>query len=181
MMRAAIGILLFVWCSVALAEDAAILQIRAEYQSIHGALKTFKTQELELGGDSAATAYIDPEGRIRAIIEGSSSMAGEFGCEYYYHKDGKLFFVFCDNVQYNAPASMTREMAEEQGTEAFDRKKSIVTEDRYYFENNRMIRWVNKNKKQVDPNTQEFKDEARRVREASDELLAELRKPPEAD
>ncbi len=179
--RAAIGILLLVCCGAALAEDAAILRIRAEYQSLHGALKTFKTQQLEPDGGGTTTAYADAQGRIRAITDEGGGEAGDFGCEYYYHEDGRLFFVFCQNVQYNAPAAMTREMAKEQGVEAYDPKKSIVTEDRYYFEGGRMLRWVDKNRKQVAPNTPAFRDAAAQVMKESDELLGEFRKPQRAD
>lgn len=69
------------------------------------------------------------------------SMYGETGymVEDYYVKDGQMYFAYIQNHIYNT------HMLDPE----FDASKTTVKEDRFYYNNQTLIRWVNNQKEQV--------------------------------
>ncbi len=178
-MKTAVGILLFVLCGTCFAEDAEILSIRKEYQAIQDALPHLKASDFalpdELGATEGAntTAYRDRAGRVRAIVLAKYWETGKDFEEYYYYRDGKLMFVFTRHLGYNQHPGITPEVAKQEGfAEAFDPKKSSISDNRYYFGKKGMIRWLDEHKKQVDPDSKAFADAAKGLVETSKTLLA---------
>jgi hypothetical protein len=174
----AIGILLF--SSFALAEDTSVVSIRKEYQLIQQALPTLITESVELedyaleGAD--AKAYRDKQGAIRLI---EADLFHESGKEFkeFYYKKGSLIFALYVTHRYNQHTGITPEIAKQEGIEeAFDPKKTLITEDRYYFSDSKMIRWINKDHKEVNPNSKEFIDNEQEVMESSNDLLSKFKK-----
>jgi hypothetical protein len=174
----AIGILIF--SNFAYAEDPVLVSIRKEYQLIQQALPTLKTETIELedyaleGAD--AKAYRDRAGNIRVI---KADLFHESGKEFkeFYYKDGSLIFALYVTHRYNQHPGITPEIAKKEGyEEAFDPKKTLITEDRYYFSNSKMIRWINEDHKEVNQNSKEFKDNEQDVMEASNDLLSKFKK-----
>lgn len=156
------------------ADEPVISQIRKEYQAIRDTLPTLRKQAIELSGYSAdggaATAYRDGKNNIRLI---RVELYGESGKEFeeYYYRNGMLIFAFYESHQYNVPYYVTEETAKDAGGVAFDPKKTLVTEGRYYFDKGKMIRWLNEEKKEVGISTKEFKDAGTDVLKFSNELL----------
>lgn len=174
----AIGILIF--SNFSQADDTAINSIRKEYQLIQQGLSKFKTETVELedyaleGAD--AKAYRDKTDDIRLI---KAELFHESGKEFknFYYRNGKLIFAFYITHRYNQHTGITPEIAKREGIEeAFDPKKTLITEDRYYFFNNKMIRWIDENKKEVNVNSTEFKNGEENVMEASIDLLSKFKK-----
>jgi hypothetical protein len=174
----AIGILIF--SNFAQAEDASVISIRKEYQLIQQALPSLKTEAVELedyaleGAD--AKVYRDRTGNIRVI---KADLFHESGKEFkeFYYKDGILIFAFYITHRYNQHTGITPEIAKKEGIEeAFDPKKTLITEDRYYFSNSKMIRWINEDHKEVNPNSKEFGNCEQDVMEASNDLLSKFKK-----
>lgn len=173
----AIGILIF--SNFSQADDSAINSIRKEYQLIQQGLPKFETETVELedyaleGAD--AKAYRDKTGNIRLI---KADLFHESGKEFknFYYQNGKLIFALYITHRYNQHTGITPEIAKQEGIEeAFDPKKTLITEDRYYFLNNKMIRWIDENKKEVKLNTNEFKDSEEEVMANSNDMLSKFK------
>jgi hypothetical protein len=172
MVLSVLSVVLFLGVAVG-AEDARIVEIRNEYARIKGELSKVKLESVELEGYSAeggvAKAWRDASGRfvfLRVELYGESGKAFE---EYYY-RNGSLIFAFRQSYRYNVPFNVTPEVAKEIGVEPFDDKKTKILEDRYYFHENRMIRWVNEEKKDVDVKSREFKEAEKELVEFSAEI-----------
>jgi hypothetical protein len=65
---------------------------------------------------------------------------GKRFAEYYYENE-ELIFAFYQTHHYNLPFYATQERADEYGGEIFDPDKTVITEDRYYFNKGKMIRY----------------------------------------
>jgi hypothetical protein len=59
--------------------------------------------------------------------------------------------------QYNLPFYLTPERAKEIGSDPFDPEKTTIAEERYYFHDSKMIRWIDVEKKEVSPDSIDFK------------------------
>lgn len=157
------------------ADESLIEKIRREYKAIRDAMPTYSKQNIEVSGystdGSVATVYRDNNSSIRLII---SRLYGESGkvIEEFYYKDGNLFFAFSQSHQYNAPYSVTEEIAKDISSPAYDPEKTVVTENRYYFANNRMIRWLDRDKNPVNSDTDRFRKTGKDVIEFSNLLLS---------
>lgn len=181
-MRAFIAIGILIFSHFSQADDSAINTIRQEYQLIQQSLPAFRTETVELedyaleGAD--AKAYRDKTGNIRLI---KADLFHESGKEFqnFYYSNGKLIFALYITHRYNQHTSITPEVAKREGIDhAFDPKKTLITEDRYYFSNNKMIRWLDENKKEVNLNSKEFKDTGEGVMETSNDMLSKFKKNP---
>ena len=174
-----IAFLFFAICGVSDASETDIAQIKAEYHSIRAALLNLKAEKITLDGYSPegaeAKAYRDGNGNIRFIRAELFFESGKVIGEYYY-KDEKLFFTFYTTHHYNVPSYLTPQRAKEIGIDAFDPKKTTVTEERYYFKNGKLIRWLGETKKEVDPTSQEYKNAEKSVVEFSNELLSKFKR-----
>jgi hypothetical protein len=174
-----IAFLVLAFSGVSVASETDIAQIRAEYQAIRAALPNLKVEKVTLEGYSTegadAKAYRDGNGNIRLIRAELFFESGKEIGEYYY-KDGKLIFAFYITHRYNAPSNLTPQRAKEAGIDAFDPKKTTISEDRYYFNNGKMVRWLGETKKEVDPKSQEYRDVEKRIVEFSNDLLSKFKK-----
>lgn len=122
-----------------------IQSIRQHYAAINKRVGRYKKVKKELSGFSTEggelIAYFEGPAvmKIAAAYYGESGRAGE---EYYY-QDGKLIFVYRKDSTYDKPLS----------------GKVVKTEEnRFYFENSRLIKWINENGKEVSPGGSEYKN-----------------------
>jgi hypothetical protein len=89
-----------------------------------------------------ATAYLQ-NGEVKLIEVGSAFETGKSFLNLYY-KQNELFFVLQTEHRYNRPFYYDAEAAQENNdSEAFDESKTIITENRYYFNRGELIRWIN--------------------------------------
>ena len=102
---------------------------------------------------------------------------GEMGKQYeeYYFVEEKLIFVFSESHNYNVPFYLTGEKAKEVGSEPFDPNKTVVKEDRYYFNADKLIRWLDHKKNKIDPNSQDFKDTEKSILDFVEKILEEVK------
>jgi hypothetical protein len=160
-----------------IAEEPAILHIRGEFQSIQQALRSLTVQSVDLDGYSTeggeAKAFRDKNGDIRFIKVELLFESGKSFQEYYY-ENGRLIFAFVQDHRYNVPFYVTPDVAKEIGAEPFDSGKTTIAENRYYFVNARLVRWVNEQNAEVPPGSREFKAAEKQVIETSDKMLAEI-------
>jgi len=68
----------------------------------------------------------------------------------YFIKENQLFYIVEENHIYNRPIFWDKELAREfDDEEYFTPEKTMLKTNRYYFENEKLIRWLNpKNKKE---------------------------------
>jgi|GEM_PF-3016005 len=157
--------------------DSRIQEIKFEYQSIISALPSLRIEQAELSGYSteggSASAYRDTRGNIRFL---KVELYGESGkvIEEYYLRNRQLIFVYSVRYQYNVPFYLTPERSSEIGSEAFDSKKTTVHEDRYYFDNHKLFRWINGEKKKISPDSKEFKKAEKYLLSSFNEFIAKF-------
>ena len=120
-----------------------IASIRQHYADINRSVAQYKKVKKDLSGFSTEggllVAYFHGPTvmKISAIFYGESGKAAE---EYYYW-DGKLIFVLRTDYTYSKPFS----------------GKVVKTEvSRFYFNNDKLIRWLDENQKQVTSEASEY-------------------------
>jgi hypothetical protein len=120
-----------------------IQSIRQQYAAINQRQGRYKKVKKELSGFSLEggdlIAYFDGAAIVK-IVANHYAEGGKVTEEYYYW-NGKLIFVFRKDQRYNKPLS----------------GKVVRTEEnRFYFENDRLIRWLNETGKQVPSGADEY-------------------------
>jgi hypothetical protein len=124
-------------------DNASIQAIRQHTATINRSAAKYRKVKKDLSGFSAEggqmIAYFDGPNvtKIAARFYGESGRASE---EYYYW-DGRLIFVLRTDYGYSKPSS----------------GKVMRTEvSRFYFNDDKLIRWIDEGGKQVAPLTSEF-------------------------
>ncbi len=106
--------------------------IRKAFAEVNAGLSGWKKVKKELmesteGGE--LTAYYDEQGNLRKMVVANYGEMGK-SIEEYYFSDGKLFFVFEQQFYYTAPIYTENSKVER------------VDEQRYYFYDDSLIRWL---------------------------------------
>lgn len=141
--------------------DATISTIRAQYALINKRSSHYKKIKKQLSGFSLEggelVAYFDGP----SIVKLAATHYGEMGrsTEEYYYSTGKLIFVFDKALHYNKPMG----------------KVVRSTENRYYFNNDELIRWIDENGKQADPTSEIARSNQKNLLENSTLFLAGAR------
>lgn len=139
--------------SYAQSKDSLVNIVRKKYQQIRNDLKTYDTVSVDLEEESTeggeATGYYAKKD-LKLISLEYFGETGKKTIEYYFDK-GQLFFAYERNYTYNRPIYWDKErMKENNDTEVHDPAKKKIEEDRYYFSGTKLIRWLDKDKKQAD-------------------------------
>lgn len=123
-------------------EKDAISAIRQRYAAINKSLAKFRIVRKELSGFSTEggemSAYFDG-GAVVKIAVMNNGETNSFFEEFYYSKD-KLIFVYRKQEIYDEPMS----------------KVVKTKENRFYFNDGELIRWINENGKQVAASSSEY-------------------------
>lgn len=126
------------------AETAAAIQsIRGQYAAINKRAGRYRKVRKKLSGFSLEggelVAYLDGP----AVVKIVANHYGEGGrtLEEYYYSSGKLIFVYARESRYDRPLSG---------------KVVRATEARFYFQNERLIRWLDEDGKQVASGSAEY-------------------------
>jgi hypothetical protein len=136
-------------------QTAAVVQsIRRQYAAINKRAGKYKKVQKKLLGFSLEggelTAYFDGP----AVVKIVANHYGEGGRtrEEYYYANGKLIFVFQKESRYNRPLSG---------------KVVRTIENRFYFENDRLIRWLGTDGKSVASGSSEYQEKQDEFLDAS--------------
>ena len=138
-------------------KDDGIEPIRERYAEINRKVATYRKVKKNLSGFSAEG------GQLLAYFHGPSVMKmvatyyGETGkaFEEYYYWEGKLIFVLQIDNRYDKPLSG---------------KVVKKTENRFYFKDNKLIRWIHENGKQAATDSAEFADKQKEFLKSSKHL-----------
>ena len=144
--------------------DDPIKTIRERYETINKSAAGYKSVKKELSGFSAEggelVAYFDGP-KIMKIVANHLGESGKAVEEYYYWDD-RLIFVFRKDSIYDKPMSG---------------KVARTAENRFYFSDDRLIRWIDENAKQREPGGSEYlekeKDYLRLSKEFTDGARSE--------
>lgn len=125
-----------------LAQDE-IQSIRQSYAAINKNIRRYRSLKKQLSGFSTEggemTAYLDGSKVVKVV----ANYYGESGraLEEYYYRDGNLIFIYRKDSTYSKPMSgrVTR-----------------IDEDRFYFNNGQLIRWIGQGGKQVPSSDSEY-------------------------
>ncbi len=105
-------------------------------------------------------AYYD-DTVLRKVIATYYGEAGKKVVDYYFW-DKSIFFIFVQDYKYNSPVYVTEDMPE-AGVEAYDESKTKIFENRYYFTQNKLIRWLDSDKKKVDNRSPLFREKQKEL------------------
>ena len=154
-MKTAITILLIFTINICYGQniDNRISEIRKLYISINSN-QNLNKDSIDISDESSEgrqlISYKDSSGNLRKLVTVFNGESGKLIEEFYISND-KLIFAFTERYDYNRPIYWDDKVAKENGDNVvFEYNKSVISENRYYFDNNEiLIRWIDKDKKVV--------------------------------
>jgi hypothetical protein len=135
-----------------------IQTIRQQYAAINRGAARYKKVQKELLGFSAEGGVLVAYLSGPSIVKISATFYGEIGRatdEFYYSND-KLIFVYRKHLHYSGQLTG---------------KVVRTTENRYYFKDDKLIRWIGEDGKQVSTTAPEFGQGEARVLASSKQLV----------
>lgn len=142
--------------SMSSGEDS-ITAIRERYGTINKSAAGYKSVKKKLSGFSAEggelVAYFDGP-KIMKIVATHFGETGKAVEEYYFWDDHLIFAYRKDSI-YDKPLSG---------------KVARTTENRFYFDNDKLIRWVDENAKQVASSSSEYQEKEKDYLKTSKEF-----------
>ncbi len=151
--------------------------IRDNFKMVNDNWMNYEKTKIDVmeSAEGGEITYYSKNNLIVKISEMHYGETGKAQIDSYYINE-KLSFVFVQNFRYNAHIMWTEER-EEDGIvyPAFDPNKTKVFEDRFYFYENEMIRWINSDKDFVDKELEEFKEEEENRLKRGKELIEKIK------
>lgn len=148
-------LLVFITLNGSFAQDNDLLvkDIRKNYYHIRENLDSYDTTMIQIWDESTeggeAIGFYDKE-EVKLVEVVLLGETGKHKIEYYFH-NGKLIFVFNQKFVYNRPIYWDEQTAKANGDdEFFDPNKTTVTEDRYYFNDEKLFLWLDNDRNEVD-------------------------------
>ena len=116
----------------------------------------------ELSTEGVEAIIYRQNGKIK-LIELNAYMEMGIEKDEYYFKDGKVFFVYTKEENFNAPPT----------TKFFDESKIEISENRYYFIDNKLVKWL-KDKDVVPPSSKDYAKTQNQILEFTNFLLKKV-------
>jgi hypothetical protein len=117
--------------------------IRQHYASINKSVPLYRRVKKELSGFSGEGGQLIAYFHGPSVMKMVATFFGETGkaVEEYYFWNGKLIFVFSTDNRYDKPLSG---------------KVARKTESRFYFKDDKLIKWLGGDGKEVAPDSTEY-------------------------
>jgi hypothetical protein len=144
--------------------EATIPSIRQRYVAINRSVRKYKKVKKELSGFSVEGGELVAYFNGPQIVKIAVTYFGETGraIEEYYYWNEKLIFVFRRDYTYDKPMS----------------GKVVSTEaNRFYFSNDRLIRWIDQNGKARSLGGSDYQGRQQELLETSNKFLKAARSP----
>ena len=145
------------------AQDPDSIQaIRQQYAAINRNAARYKKVKKELMGFSAEGGELVAYLRGPSIVKITATFYGEMGraTDEFYYSNGKLIFVFRKHSHYSGHLTG---------------KVVRTTENRYYFKDDKLIRWIGEDGKQVALTAPDFVQGEARVLASSRQFIERAR------
>lgn len=162
-MRTILTIFIFFLSLGLTAQEQEILEIRKLYNETLTDKKgyTVLTQDdfenSSEGGEITAYKNSKEVKLIEAVYYGHMGKA-----KYdYYYKGSKVYFVFVEEFNYNAPPTQP----------SYDQEKTTKDQSRYYFWNDEMIRWIKPSGEYSDTASTLFEEESTKILKWASEMV----------
>jgi len=142
--------------------EAAIETIRQHYAAINKNVTLYRRVKKDLAGYSAEGGELIASFHGPTIMKIAATFFGETGktTEEYYYWDGKLIFVFRREAHYDKPLSG---------------KVVSTIENRFYFKEDKLIRWIDENGKEIAASSTEFAEKEKEYLKSSKEFSERAR------
>lgn len=161
--------------SYAVSTDALITEIRQHYNSIYQQLPKLKAKAFEAGLPATegveAKAFREAKGELKLIRTIAYGEMGKVRSEYYFQNQ-QLIFVLISTHRYNAPMYLDENTAKALAVAPFDPHKTVVTEDRYYFNQGQLIRWLDNKRRLIAPTQPAFVTQGKAILQTSQHLVS---------
>ena len=121
-------------------------------KAIEGHLSSYKQHSIDYSGTvdqgGSVTGYFDSDKLVMASVVTIGETERE--TEEYFFDDNALICVKKERFIYNQPSYMTEERALKNGdTTWYDDKKTVMKVSYFYFYDDRMVKWINEDKKVI--------------------------------
>ena len=132
----------------------SISSIRERYAAINKNLSKYRVVKKELSGFSTDGGELVANFAGESVVKIAATHQGETGrsLEAFYYRGGKLIFVFHRRETYDEPMSG---------------KVSKTAEERFYFADGRLIRWLDNRGRAVAPGRGEYREAQARYLDSS--------------
>ena len=143
MMLTMAGVILTLLGAAAAQSTDPIDSIRQHYAKINQNVKLYRRVKKNLSGFSAEGGELIAYFHGPTVMKMTATFFGETGRsnEEYYFWDGKLIFILSTESHYNKPLSG---------------KVARKIENRFYFKDDKLIRWLDENGKEVASDSAEY-------------------------
>jgi hypothetical protein len=143
-------ILLLCNVSISSAQNDSVVKVsRVKYQQFRNHKESYEQIKLDLSGEQAdnthATAYYD-KNDLKIIEVITLSTAGHHQVEYYF-ENGNLYFALESNQAADEVIVINKKGKE-------NRPNDVPVENRYYFYNDKLIKWYDNERKEMDVTSQ---------------------------
>lgn len=120
-------------------EEEIISDIRQKFKEINQNTASYQAKNIELMGESTEGGKLTSYYQNKALKKVVVSYFGEMGksIEEYYFSENNVFFVFTQEYSYDKPIHVK------------DSRVVKVEEDRYYFHNSKLVRWLDPNQEKI--------------------------------
>ncbi len=144
--------------------EASIPSIRQRYAAINRSARKYEKVKKELSGFSLEGGELIAYFSGPQIVKITAAYFGESGraSEEYYYWNEKLIFVFRRDYTYDKPMSG---------------KVVSAKANRFYFDNDRLIRWIDQNRKTRSLGDGIYKPKQQELLETSNKFLKAARSP----
>jgi hypothetical protein len=140
--------------------EEILTHINTRYKEINEKQKDLKEKHVDnltASGSGAITGFYKDE-ELKKIISEHYTDSNRVFTEYYFD-DGMLIFILKQKYVYNYPISYTEEKAKARNDSVwYDDKKTKLEIDRFYFDKNKLIKWVDDENYETPPDSTDFID-----------------------
>ncbi len=137
-----------------------IAAIRAEKTAINDKLKDYElieTQDAISKEPGALLGYFDGKQPYKMSSQNFGEKRRVF--RDFYFDDGMLILIEEQLYLYNKPNTYTEDVARAAGDSVwYDDSKTELVVNKYYFDDNKLVKWTTKNGRDIPTNSTEFKD-----------------------
>lgn len=144
-------------------EDGILQNIRRKYAEINANLGQYKhNTKVSVDGDGEGSDVVNYlyKDSVKLIIETDYWENGKERTAYYYDKN-EIIFIYDTKYRYSVPIYDS----------LFKESHSRLEESRSYFNNRKMIKWIDDKKRDVPVNSIEFKESGKAQFDYSVELM----------
>lgn len=144
-------------------DEEIISDIREKFGDINSNVNSYKKIKKDLMGESAEGGKLEGYYKNDELKKIIATYFGEMGksIEEYYFWNNNLFFIFVQDYHYNMPSYLD------------DSKVDKIDENRYYFHNDKLIKWLDPDKKEI--SNSKFKQKETEILKEAEKLNEKLK------